>query len=60
MFGWHISIEHRYFKSKRNEYRLRVWKAVKYRPPAKKGVLTPYPITENKEITGAPVEKEMK
>jgi len=31
MFGWHASFEHRYFKSRRDEYRVRIWKPVKYK-----------------------------
>lgn len=31
LFNWHIRFEHRYFKSRRNEYRLRIWREIKYR-----------------------------
>ena len=33
---WHISFEHLYFKSKREEWSVRVWREVKYRPPPKR------------------------
>ena len=33
MFRWHISFEHHFYKSKRDEYLIRLWREVKYRPP---------------------------
>ena len=37
MFGFHISFEYLYFKSRRKEWSVRVWRNVKYHrpPPAK-------------------------
>ena len=39
--NWHISLEHHYFKSRRDEYSVRVWRDVKYkRPPKSKDIFT--------------------
>ena len=41
MSRWHISFEHHYFKSKRTEYVVRIWRKVKYKkPPKPVGLIT--------------------
>ena len=34
--SWHISFEYIYFKSRRKEWSVRVWKDVKYKRPVKR------------------------
>ena len=41
-FGWHISFEYLYFKSRRKEWSVRVWRNVKYhRPPPRPAKFIP-------------------
>ena len=51
LFGFNISLEHHYYKSRRDEYSVRVWREVKYKRPIKL-IYTPsvYPTQEPKEI----------
>ena len=44
---WHIAVEHLCFKSRREEWAVRVWRDVRYHPPKK---VKPDPLTLAKLI----------
>ena len=44
----HIAFKHILYRSRREEWSVRVWRDVKYRAPRK---VTPAPVTEIREIT---------
>ena len=44
----HIAFEHLYFKSRREEWAVRVWRDVKYKPPPKRIHPAPYKVEPEK------------
>ena len=55
---WHIGFSHLYFKSRREEWSITVWKDVKYRPP-RKAHYRGLPLYNDKNIVPYKLEPEV-